>query len=48
MYDVTSSKSFENINNWTSTVEYNTNNPDVIKILVANKIDLTDEREVTI
>ena len=46
MYDVTSKKSFTNIDKWLSNVNDNCI-PDVIKILAANKCDLVDEREIT-
>ncbi len=45
VYDITSLKSFENINKWLETIK-NENNKNVKVILVGNKIDLENKREV--
>uniref|UniRef100_A0A915EVX0 Uncharacterized protein n=1 Tax=Echinococcus canadensis TaxID=519352 RepID=A0A915EVX0_9CEST len=39
-YDVTRRESFDDIKSWDENVEYYTNNPNVVKMLVGNKIDL--------
>ena len=47
MYDVTNKSSYENINTWSSTVNQNCD-PSVIKVLVANKVDVPEEkRQIT-
>lgn len=43
MYDITSEKSFQNINHWITTV-YKNASPSVQIVLVGNKYDLHDER----
>nr|CDI70184.1 Rab GTPase [Echinococcus granulosus] len=40
VYDVTRRESFDDIKSWDENVEYYTNNPNVVKMLVGNKIDL--------
>ena len=45
MYDVTNLSSYENVRNWVGTIDINCT-PNTIKILVANKIDLIDQRKV--
>ena len=48
MYDISNKSSFEEINNWITTIRDNTNN-NLSKILVGNKCDLSgDIREVTL
>ena len=48
MYDISNKSSFEEINNWITTIRDNTNN-NLSKILVGNKCDLSgDLREVTL
>ncbi|VDN97158.1 unnamed protein product [Rodentolepis nana] len=42
VYDVTNRDSFENIKNWDENVGYYANNPNIIKMLVGNKIDLVE------
>ncbi|KAH9286666.1 Ras-related protein Rab-18 [Echinococcus granulosus] len=42
VYDVTRRESFDDIKSWDENVEYYTNNPNVVKMLVGNKIDLVD------
>ena len=44
VYDITSIKSFENINKWIETIKNENNN--VKLLLVGNKIDLNNQREV--
>eukprot|EP01102_Stenamoeba_stenopodia_P004393 TRINITY_DN14701_c0_g1_i1.p1 TRINITY_DN14701_c0_g1~~TRINITY_DN14701_c0_g1_i1.p1 ORF type:complete len:222 (-),score=53.64 TRINITY_DN14701_c0_g1_i1:73-738(-) len=46
VYDITDTKSFENINHWLKNVRENAP-PSAIKILVGNKSDLNDQREVS-
>lgn len=46
MYDVTNDKSFENIKNWIRNIEENAS-ADVEKMLLGNKCELTDKRQVT-
>jgi len=46
VYDVTNRASFENIINWHKEIA--TGSPNISLILVGNKIDLENEREVTI
>ncbi len=45
VYDITSIKSFENINKWLETIKRE-NNKNVKLLLVGNKIDLENQREV--
>ena len=40
VYDVTNRSTFENIKCWDENVGYYTNNPNIVKMLVGNKIDL--------
>eukprot|EP01027_Heterolobosea_sp_BB2_P008070 GEZU01011984.1.p1 GENE.GEZU01011984.1~~GEZU01011984.1.p1 ORF type:complete len:201 (-),score=27.74 GEZU01011984.1:99-701(-) len=47
VYDVTRKETFDNLKNWLSEVEMYSTHPDVVKLLVGNKIDVTDGREVT-
>jgi Ras-related protein Rab-18 len=42
VYDVTNKESFQNIKHWLNEVELYSTNDDVIKMLVANKIDLCE------
>lgn len=46
VYDVTNDKSFENIKNWIRNIEENAS-ADVEKMLLGNKCELTDKRQVT-
>eukprot|EP01097_Dermamoeba_algensis_P005001 TRINITY_DN3186_c0_g1_i1.p1 TRINITY_DN3186_c0_g1~~TRINITY_DN3186_c0_g1_i1.p1 ORF type:complete len:209 (+),score=27.64 TRINITY_DN3186_c0_g1_i1:118-744(+) len=46
VYDVNSRKSFEAINTWLSEVDLYATNPDLIKLLIGNKVDQSN-REVT-
>lgn len=46
VYDVTNEKSFENIKNWIRNIEENAS-ADVEKMLLGNKCELTDKRQVT-
>ena len=45
VYDVTSAQSFENIDKWYNEIKEKTNK-DIKLILIGNKIDLKDERQV--
>ncbi len=45
VYDITKPESFENVSKWISELKKNAE-PDVTIILIGNKCDLTDEREV--
>ncbi len=40
VYDVTKPETFNNIKNWDENLGYYTNNPNIVKMLVGNKIDL--------
>jgi len=46
VYDVTNDKSFENIKNWIRNIEENAS-ADVEKMLLGNKCELTEKRQVT-
>lgn len=46
VYDVTNEKSFENIKNWIRNIEENAS-ADVEKMLLGNKCELEDKRQVT-
>lgn len=46
VYDITDKESFEAVKTWVSEVK-KYSQPDVIKILIGNKTDLEDKREVT-
>ena len=47
MYDVTHKQSYDNISNWSNTIDQNCDST-VIKLLIANKIDVPDaSRKVT-
>ena len=47
MYDVTNESSYNNIATWATTIETSCD-PQVIKILVANKVDVPDHmRKIT-
>lgn len=45
-YDVTRRDSFDNLEGWLSEIETYTTNPDVVKLLVGNKVD-KENREVS-
>lgn len=47
VYDITQEKSFENIKNWIRNIEENAA-ADVEKMLLGNKCELNDKRQVTI
>jgi Ras-related protein Rab-18 len=47
VYDVTNKESFTNLKNWVKEVDMYTTYTDHIKLLVGNKIDLADQRQVT-
>ncbi len=46
LYDVTNKDSFKNLENWLIEIEKNSNQK-VLKILIGNKCDLTEDREIT-
>ena len=46
VYDITETKSFKNITNWLIEIEKNAKK-DVYKLLIGNKIDLEEKREVS-
>lgn len=46
VYDITQEKSFENIKNWIRNIEENAS-ADVEKMLLGNKCELDDKRQVT-
>ncbi len=46
IYDVTDKESFRNLNNWLIEIEKNASK-NVLKVLVGNKTDLEDKREIT-
>jgi len=46
VYDVTSRASFDHLNDWLGEIDMYCNSADVVKLLVANKID-KDGREVS-
>ncbi len=46
MYDVTSAKTFEGIDYWANSIHEHADE-NVVKFLIANKVDLTDERKVS-
>jgi len=46
VYDITNEKSFENIKNWIRNIEENAS-ADVEKMLLGNKCELNDKRQVT-
>jgi Ras-related protein Rab-1A len=46
LYDVTNKDSFKNLENWFIEIEKNSNQK-VLKILIGNKCDLTEDREIT-
>lgn len=47
VYDITQEKSFENIKNWIRNIEENAS-ADVEKMLLGNKCELNDKRQVRI
>lgn len=47
VYDITQEKSFENIKNWIRNIEENAS-ADVEKMLLGNKCELNDKRQVCI
>lgn len=47
VYDITCRSSFENTQNWLKEIDIYSTNPDVIKLLVANKTDLNAQRTVS-
>lgn len=46
LYDCTSEESFSNVRNWVRQIELHAN-PQVKKLLVANKSDLTDRKVIS-
>jgi Ras-related protein Rab-2A len=47
VYDITRKETFQNLPRWLREAEENTNNPQLVTILVGNKADLTDRRQVS-
>jgi len=47
VYDVTSRSSFEKVENWLNELETYSTNHDIVKMLVGNKCDMSEEREVS-
>lgn len=47
VYDITQEKSFENIKNWIRNIEENAST-DVEKMLLGNKCELNDKRQVSL
>lgn len=47
VYDVTQRSSFESLENWLGEVDRYATFPDCVKMLVGNKIDLDEQREVS-
>ncbi len=45
VYDITNEKSFENIKNWIRNIEEHAS-ADVEKMILGNKCDMTDRRQV--
>ena len=45
IYDITNRDSFKNLENWLQEIEKNAN-PNVLKILIGNKNDLEEDREI--
>ncbi|KAL0094832.1 Rab11A, rab family GTPase [Phycomyces blakesleeanus] len=48
VYDITKHASFENIPKWLEELQFNDTHPDLRVIMIGNKSDLDDQREVTI
>ena len=46
VYDITERKSFDNLNSWLIEIEKN-GNKNVYKLLIGNKSDLEDERQIS-
>ena len=46
VFDVTSRKSYDNVTKWMNSIAEHAD-PSIIKVLVGNKIDLEEERDVT-
>ena len=47
IFDITRRETFDNLGRWMSELRVNSNNEDIILILVGNKIDLAERREVS-
>jgi Ras-related protein Rab-1A len=45
-FDVTNRQTFSNVKNWLDSI-YQHADPNIVKALVGNKIDLADQRQVT-
>lgn len=45
-FDVTNTESYDNVKTWIESLEKHAK-PDIIKILVANKVDLTEKRKIS-
>ena len=48
VYDITEEQTFLNIRNWIRNIDQNTSPNQVEKILIGNKCDLNDERQVSV
>jgi GTPase SAR1 family protein len=46
VYDITNKESFDNLNGWIKIIEETLTKRDSLYILVGNKLDLSDKREV--
>ena len=46
VYDVTNEETFENVHNWLRQIDQNAG-PNVVKVLIGNKCDNEDERQVS-
>ena len=47
VYDVTKRETFENLNMWNKEIDINTDGAPVVRVLVGNKIDESDKRQVS-
>ena len=47
VYDVTNQSSFDQLSSWLEEVELNCNQPDFVRMLIANKIDCEGDRVIT-
>ena len=46
IYDCSNPSSFKSVEKWLDSISENTNSDEVIVILVCNKVDLVDQREI--
>jgi small GTP-binding protein len=47
VFDLTNRKSFENLSMWLSEARQNSNNPNLVILMLGNKADLVDNRQVS-